>query len=394
MTIQPRFEIYRPNFLAVNEFLQYKKNKNTKTNSLGRIKSHLKLFLYFLSDTPLEKAHTLDRRFPQFIQYNSINSIQEQLQVTGYFDFNVNLKNKQLGLKPETQRKSIVTVKDFLKTMKLEKPIQFANIPLRWIDALNPLDKPNKDKPHVYVTLEEMLHIASLEINLDQPRLLRAQASACLLFLGAQRADTHITLPIKAINISEKEIYQWTELGVRTKNNKNKTTFMLNLPKLMSPIIKWDNFVRSNLTENATWFASFDTNKFGSKTTIINSPPGQHRGGILRKDLQRLFRAADLLYKSPHKFRHGFAVYALQGARNMADYHSISQNMMHDNIAVTDEIYAWLNNDKVKKHIAGLSIGANQITKPDNELKGFLNRLSKDDLTKAITIAANELSNR
>ena len=45
--------------------------------------------------------------------------------------------------------------------------------------------------------------------------------------------------------------------------------------------------------------------------------------------MRKLFEFADLPYKSPHKFRHGHAVYALQHAKTMADYKAVSMNLMH-----------------------------------------------------------------
>jgi len=65
--------------------------------------------------------------------------------------------------------------------------------------------------------------------------------------------------------------------------------------------------------------------------------------------MRKLFDRADLPYKSPHKFRHGHAVYALQRAKTMADYKAVSMNLMHDDIRVIDGIYAPLAADEVKQ---------------------------------------------
>ncbi len=63
-------------------------------------------------------------------------------------------------------------------------------------------------------------------------------------------------------------------------------------------------------------------------------------------------------YKSPHKFRHGHAVLALQHARDMADYKAVSMNLMHGDIRVTDRIYAPLAGQEVKRRISGLTNGS------------------------------------
>ncbi len=74
--------------------------------------------------------------------------------------------------------------------------------------------------------------------------------------------------------------------------------------------------------------------------------------------MRNVFKLADLPYKSPHKFRHGHAVYALQHAKTMADYKAVSMNLMHGDIRVTDGIYAPLAGDEVQQRIAGLTNSA------------------------------------
>ena len=78
-------------------------------------------------------------------------------------------------------------------------------------------------------------------------------------------------------------------------------------------------------------------------------PVGFHRNRAIAKRIRKLFAAAGLPGKSPHKFRHGHAVYALQHAKTMADYKAISMNLMHADIHVTDGIYAPLTSDEVKQ---------------------------------------------
>jgi hypothetical protein len=55
-----------------------------------------------------------------------------------------------------------------------------------------------------------------------------------------------------------------------------------------------------------------------------------------------------------HKYRHGHAMYALQGTKNMAVYKAASQNLMHADISVTDGIYARLLGSEVQQRIASL----------------------------------------
>ena len=77
--------------------------------------------------------------------------------------------------------------------------------------------------------------------------------------------------------------------------------------------------------------------------------------------MRNLFNVAGLPYKSPHKFRHGHAVYALQHAKTMADYKAVSMNLMHEDIRVTDGIYAPLAGNEVQHRIAGLTSSAKSV---------------------------------
>ena len=62
-----------------------------------------------------------------------------------------------------------------------------------------------------------------------------------------------------------------------------------------------------------------------------------------------------LPYHSPHKFRHGFAVYGLKKVNTFSEYKAVSQNLSHASINTTDQIYSILSEDDVKERIAGFS---------------------------------------
>jgi len=72
-------------------------------------------------------------------------------------------------------------------------------------------------------------------------------------------------------------------------------------------------------------------------------------------DLKEWMLKVGLTYHSPHKFRHGFAVYSLKKAQDMGDFKAISQNMMHSNLSVTDGIYGIFSEEEVKNRITGLN---------------------------------------
>lgn len=59
-------------------------------------------------------------------------------------------------------------------------------------------------------------------------------------------------------------------------------------------------------------------------------------------------------YHSPHKFRHGHAVYALKMAKDVSALKAVSQNLMHQNLSITDGIYGILSETDVREQIAAL----------------------------------------
>ena len=73
-----------------------------------------------------------------------------------------------------------------------------------------------------------------------------------------------------------------------------------------------------------------------------------------RRDLRKWISQVDLPCHSPHKFRHGFAVYAIKLAKNIGELKAISQNLMHSYIKTTDSIYGGFSEKDVKEQIISL----------------------------------------
>lgn len=84
------------------------------------------------------------------------------------------------------------------------------------------------------------------------------------------------------------------------------------------------------------------------------------------------------------------ARYGLEHCQTMAQYHALSRNLMHESIAITDKIYIDMEQMERAKLLAGLS--SNSTAQPDSDLDSFLKSLSKEDLLRAITIAAEMLA--
>jgi len=79
----------------------------------------------------------------------------------------------------------------------------------------------------------------------------------------------------------------------------------------------------------------------------------------------------------PHKFGHGHAVYALSMAKDVAALKAVSQNLMHENLAVTDGVYGVLSDLDVGAQIQALGAGG-RLVRDDSleELRWLLRELS------------------
>jgi hypothetical protein len=91
-----------------------------------------------------------------------------------------------------------------------------------------------------------------------------------------------------------------------------------------------------------------------------------------------------LPYHSPHRFRHGHALYLKKRCNDVADPKALSQNLMHSSLLVTDAVYSVLSEDDVGARIA--SIGSDfDATREDSQqeelvqlLQAMLNQLAND----------------
>ena len=172
-------------------------------------------------------------------------------------------------------------------------------------------------------------------------------------------------------------------MAFEPRTAKAATTYLLPIPDLLDAAGEWDDFVRRQDPLPAVWYPPIIS--LWGELQLAPDPPGAHRNIGLNKRLRQLFEAADLPYKSAHKFRHGHAVYALQHASTMADYKAVSMNLMHSDIRVTDSIYAPLAGDEVKNRIANLS-GHDLASPPSNN--GLTDGL--DDLTATRSPASSK----
>jgi len=74
----------------------------------------------------------------------------------------------------------------------------------------------------------------------------------------------------------------------------------------------------------------------------------------------------------------------------MADYKAVSMNLMHEDIKITDEIYAPILSNEVQLRISRLSRQPSD--QPDPQLADVLSHLSNAELAQLMRLAAQRLS--
>lgn len=166
------------------------------------------------------------------------------------------------------------------------------------------------------------------------------------------RAPAFLTLPIECVDIAARIVKQYPTMGVRTKKNKAAVTRLLEIPDLLSVVEGWDGFVRSQLPPSANWYPVIEQS-FGMQT-LTSRPSGRFRNRDFGRRIQRLFVKAGIGPLTPHKFRHGHALYGLNRSRDMGDYKAVSMNLMHSDIGITDSVYAVLSDQAMQERIAHL----------------------------------------
>jgi integrase len=356
--------INRSNYLLARNFLAYLRDV-TQVNPISaeRYWAYMKHLLLWADVVPLSGATNIH---PAFATYLTTGQRQTQSKI----------------LAPLTVKKIFQTAKRFFTWARTTYPRDFRTVPMSWIQALRLPRTSQAPTEHEFVKLEEVRQLAKVEIHPSDLATQRDQAAAVMLFLSGIRASAFGSLTLACVDLVSRTIKQWPSLGVKTKNKKSATTYLLDIPDLSLVVARWDARIRSLLPVTAPWYTPV-TSRWGEQKLSADGP-GQNRNTALGKRLRLLFAKAGLPYRSPHKFRHGHAVFALQHAKTMADYKAVSMNLMHNDIRVTDGIYAPLARAEVKERIADLT-GPTSVNQVADGQRGLVtNHLTNDELLQTL----------
>lgn len=325
--------VCKKNWKFTKKYLYYR--VHTDQISIGSYKAeetHIRYILEWADDTPFEKAPSLVPTFPEYISKAHLNEKKDHLS-------------------PTHIKKILATARRFFSWL-YENDYEFRTLKPSWVAKIRNKRLSEIPQNKEYVTIEEIIKIAHspAESLLEQ----RIRAAAVFLFLSGMRVGAFVSLPIRAVDINNRYVYQYTSLGVRTKNGKSAKTVLYNIPDLLKVVEDWDILVRKTLPDDGYWFAPFspDTGEIDSSCRDV----GLARSNLFRKNLNTWLEKVGLTYHSPHKFRHGHVHYGQAHAKTQEDYKAVSQNVMHSSTGITDQFYSNMDDEMKKNRIDAMFI--------------------------------------
>lgn len=323
--------IHRKNWLDTRAWLS---TLDLSPKTIEKYRIYLRHLIQWADAVPLSNARAIDITFPAYLMTSRNDG-------------------KHTPLSYSTIYKTLATTRMFFGYAQRNWWIRYHKVTDSWIDSLYPsrLSKPQPQlDDHKYYTLAEVRALAAVAVETLHEA--RAQAAACLLYLSGMRADTLASLPLQCVDLPNQRIFQIPAMGARTKNNKAAVTYLLDIPDLMQVVTAWDQRLRAaNFAAGALWYAPLNHDGMAIYETTHAI---KERATTIRDDIALVCKKAGIPYLSTHKFRHGFIVYARSRAQNMEQVKAISQNVMHANTLITDQIYSGLTTDQVREVITNL----------------------------------------
>ena len=325
--------INRENYLTACQWFEYLRDvRQLDAKTIERCKIYMLHVLEWLGEMPLAQAPDKRPTLPQYL-------------------ITANKKNATGQMSIETRRRTLAGVKLFFRRIHSVAPRKFKTITDDWIETLRPARAGDEIQRRKFYQLEEVYKLVSLPTsNLRQKR---DRAAIAFMFLSGMRIGAFVTLPIDAVDIQTRTVRQLPSLGVRTKNKKAAITYLLSIPLLLAAVTEWDQIVRSQPPESGLWYAHISRR---NPNCILPGGAGEKRRYRFDEGLRELCQRAQIEFRSPHKFRHGHAVFALQRIHTMADMKAVSQNLMHSSITITDKIYGVLDSNDVQQRIGNIPV--------------------------------------
>ncbi|MBN1373032.1 MAG: site-specific integrase [Anaerolineaceae bacterium] len=328
--------INRENFKDIQSFLDYQiKVKQVTEATKAAYWARLKHSLIWADSKTFTTANKFKLSFPAYLE--------------GY------QKETLRRFTPAGVAAICKTVRAFFSWARREYPRKYGALSESWIESIKPArgrGEQSEIRTREIYTVEDVRKIMAVKPQTIAEQ--RTRAAVAFLFLSGMRIGAFMTLPMGAVNLTERTVRQDPNMGVHTKNGKAAITYLYEIPDLLEVVEEWDKFLKDNPQAGGYWFIHLSS--FG--TVKADDIPKGNRDNLKRdfgRDLREICKKAGVTYHSPHKLRHGHVVYSMKRARTLEDFKAISQNVMHSSLGITDSIYGVLTAEDVSTAIGRLS---------------------------------------
>jgi integrase len=311
----------------------------------------VQLYLDYQREVLLRDKQTVDRAWASlrhFLEWANATSVANVRNVRPVFPVHL----AEHGIDRVGVSRACNQVKDFVHWLHEEHPRRYTKLTNNWLETLRPAKEPQRPRDRDVYSLDDVRKICALPAVTLADR--RDIAAIALLFLSGMRVGALTSMPINSLDLENLSVDQFPEMGVRTKDGKRATTFILKVPELLRVVKRWDKVVRTALPVTALWYTPLGQAGLSLDGTAKAT---RYRRLKITRALKKLCVKVDVKYRNPHKLRHGFAMYAFGLAKDIGDLKAISQNLMHADLKTTDGIYGVLGSDDVQARIGGLTNG-------------------------------------
>jgi len=320
--------INRNNWRLKHKYLEYRLSVDQLC--LGSYKKedvYTRYLLEWAGEKPFIKATSFRPTLPEFLRSFRLDDKRSKLSA-GYV------------------KKILATARRFFRWLT-DTQQGYKSIKYSWIETIKAKRLNEIPKQRDAVTFEEILIIAKTPVeSLVEERI---RAGAVFLYLSGMRIDAFVSMPLLGVDIRNKTVKQYPNLGVRTKYGKYAKTYLLPIPELLQVALDWDNKVRAILEPEGFWFAPFSPDTMEIDITAYDI--GIHRGTLFRKNLKAWMEKNGLQYRSPHKYRHGHIQWGLAHSKNQADNKAVSMNVGHSSSQTTDQYYSNIPDNEIQARI-------------------------------------------
>jgi site-specific recombinase XerD len=322
--------INRNNKKLLDEYLEFRARIDRLDSKSIRLERSLGMhYLNWCDETEFRRAPNLPSHFVEYIE--NLTSPQGE------------------PFSPHYKRKLTGSAKHFFEWLSVHKKGYRAITPA-WLSTFKYKMPPREFIDEATITEDEIAIIAKLPVESLVEK--RVRAGVCFLYLSGMRISAFTTMPIKAVDLEELEVRQSPELGMRTKNKKSATTYILDIDHIIGIIREWDAYVRGMLPPNGFWFAPLSPNT--REIDITADKVGLNRSCIFRNNLRDWLTKNQSLLHTPHHFRRGHANFLFDHAKDLSDLEAAKENLMHESLTTT-EMYARKRRAQIKNRIHNMT---------------------------------------